>query len=350
MESFCLYSEPKEIYKEMLNDIFSAKKYIFLETYIYDDDIIGKKFLKALIKKAKQGVKIKLLLDAWGGTAKKPFFEALIKAGGEVRFFREIQYFIRIFSKNHERNHRKLLVIDNKISYIGSMNITESCIGWREIVLRLKGPITNGFAKSFYQSWEMFGKLTEKRLKSIIHKDFEIIQDIPSYYSRTAEAKLSKLVSLARKRIMIETPYFVPSLKVITSLSKAVKRGVKVDLLIPMKSDVRIINMVRNRYLGRLYKKGINIHYFSGKILHSKLLIIDDRFFMLGSSNIDYRSFLHQYEINFVGRDKKIIKCLKEFYKQGLANSKPFNYEEWKSRSSFWKIVEMLLALIKKYL
>ncbi len=349
METFHVYSNPRHIYEKMLEDINSAKKFIFLETYIFDDDVIGKKFRNLLIKKAKQGLKIKLLLDAWGGTAKKPFFERLIKAGAEVRFFREIRYFVRIFSKNHERNHRKLLLIDNKITYIGSMNITAGCLDWRELVLRMEDGITHEFAKSFFQSWEMFGKLNKRRIEKIIHDEFEIIQDIPMYYQRATENRLYRLFSKAKKKISIETPFFVPSNKLINTLGKAVKRGVEVILLIPYHSGVRTVDIVRNGYLGKMYKKGVFIHYYR-KNLHSKLLIIDNSFFMLGSSNIDYRSFNHNYEINFIGKDKRIIKELNCFFMKGILHSEIFNYKEWKKRSSFWKTMELFLELIKRYL
>lgn len=351
METFHVYSNPRHIYEKMLDDINSAKKFIFLETYIFDDDEIGKKFRNLLIKKAKQGLKIKLLLDAWGGTAKIPFFDKLKKAGAEIRFFREIRYLVRFFSKNHERNHRKLLIIDNHITYIGSMNITARCLDWRELVLRIKGDISCDFAKSFFQSWQMYGELNKKRLKTIVHHEFEIIQDIPSYVGRATENKLYKLLSRARKKILIETPYFIPSIKLINTLGKLVKKGIKVSLLIPYSSDVRIVDVVRNSSLGRLYKKGIMIHYYTDKkTMHSKLLVVDDNFFMMGSSNIDYRSFIHNYEINFVGKDKEMIKELKEFFNEGIKNSKPFDFEEWKNRSSGLKIVELILQMVKHYL
>jgi len=350
MESFDVYSNPRVIYNKMLSDINSAKHFIFLETYIFDDDIVGKKFREVLIKKARQGVKIKLLLDSWGGTTKKPFFEKLIAAGAEVRFFREIRYFIRFFSKNHERNHRKLLIIDNKITYIGSMNITAHCLDWREIVLRLVGEITCSFSKSFFQSWEMYGELNKNRLNKIVHKEFEIIQDIPSFIGRATEKRLYKLLSKARKNIYIETPYFVPSAKLINTLGKLVDRGVIVHLLIPFNSDLRMVDLVRNRHLGALYNKGININYYTGnRTMHSKLLIVDDNFFMLGSSNIDYRSFVYNYEINFVGKDKNIIRELKDFFNKGLKESKYFDYYEWKNRSSGLRIIEMILQMVKHY-
>lgn len=334
----------------MIEDIKNAKSSIFLETYIYEDDEIGKKFRDVLIKKAKQGIKIRILIDAWGSTARKPFFQELIDFGAEVRFFREIKYLLRFFSKNHERNHRKLLIIDNKIVYIGSMNITNECLDWRELVLRIKSDIARDFVASFQQSWEIYGELDKKRIETIIHKEYEIIQDIPSYLERTTEKKFYNLIKKAKKEIMIETPYFIPSLNLINSLGRAVERGVKVILMIPRKSDVRIVDFARNRYLGRLHKQGINIFYYTEKTMHSKLLLIDDSFFMLGSSNLDYRSFVHNFEINFIGKNRQLIKELKEFFNTGLKNSRPFDYESWKQRPSLGKILELILEMFRGYM
>jgi len=334
----------------MLKDIALAKRYIFLETYIYDNDVIGDRFKNLLIKKAKQGVKVKLLVDAWGSSADRNYFKKLIDSGAEFRFFQEFRYVIRIFSKNHERNHRKLLVIDDNITYIGSANITKTCLDWRELVIRLEGDISPLFAEAFLHSWESYDKQASKRIKSLIHRQFEIIRDIPSSTYRVTERRYIQLINQARNKIMIETPYFVPSISIRSALSKAVKRGVKVLIILPYISDIRIMNLVRNRYLGLLYKNGINIYYFMPKGLHSKLLIVDDRIFLLGSSNVDYRSFIHQYEINFIGKNREMILALKNYFNKTLSKSKPFNYEEWRKRSSIKKIHERILFLIREYL
>lgn len=348
MKNFNVLSNPKKIYNSMIDDINNSKNYVYLETYIFDDDKIGKRFRDVLIKKLKQGVRVRLLIDAWGSNAKIDFFKKLIDLGAEVRYFREIRYFIRIFTKNHERNHRKLLIIDDNISYIGSMNITEDCLEWRELVLRLEGIISISFKHSFLKSWEIYGHISRKKIRSIIYKDFEIIHDIPSFIKKATENKYLRLIKKAKKNIRIETPYFVPSLKIINAFSKAVKRKVNVELIVPYYSDVRIVDILRNRYLGRLSKKGINIYYYN-RILHSKLLIIDDNYFLLGSSNLDYRSFNYQYEINFIGTNKKMICNLKEHFNETLSDCFPFDYNHWKRRSSFKKILEIIMLHFKHY-
>jgi len=351
MKSFKILSDPRKLYDEMLKDIRNAKKQIFLETYIYEDDIVGEEFRQALLKKAKEGIKIKLLLDAWGSNVKKNYFNELIKYNVEVRFFREIKYLIRWFSKNHERDHRKLLIVDNDIAYVGSANITQKYIKSRELVLKLMGNIANAFIKSFQKIWNLHSEdITKKRLSSIFHEEFEIINDIPSYYSRVTETRYIKLIKNAKHEILIETPYFVPSTRIRTVISKAVERGVKVRLIIPHNSNWRIIDTVRNRYLGSLYKKGVEIYYYKPTLLHSKLMIVDNDFFLLGSSNVDYRSFNYLYEINFLGKDKQIIKALKEYFNETMKNTIPFDYGEWRKRASADKIIGMFMYRIRHYL
>jgi cardiolipin synthase len=350
MENFEIYSEPKKFYRRMIEDILNAKNYVYLETFLFKDDVVGRAFKKVLLKKVKDGVKIKLLVDAWNTIAtKKTFFKDLEDAGIEVRYFRELKYVVRFVDKNHERNHRKLLLIDNQISYIGSANITaEFYPDGREIVMRLDGDITHAFVRAFMKSWRSIEGLNKKRIRNILHKGFEIIQDIPSEIYKVTERKYIKLINSARKEILLESPYFVPSRGIRKAFAKAIKRGVKVRLIIPYDSDTKIADIVRARYLGEAYRSGMEIFYYSSR-LHSKLMIIDDKFFLLGSSNLDYRSFVHQFEINLLGRDKDMIKALKESYCLALRKCTLFDYGRWKERSSLDKFLDLFLLLIRRY-
>ncbi len=350
MEKYKVFSQPWKIYNHMLADILKAKKSIYLETYIYDDDAVGKTFRRALIKKAKEGVRVRLLLDAWGSTARKDFFEGLAKHGGKIRYFREIRYVLRAFTRNHERNHRKLLIIDGKVAYLGSANITQNCLDWREIVIRIYGRSARQFLSSFISSWNLAGFVTRRKIKYLMRKGFEIIEDSPDDRARNAEKKYLDLIRKARKNIYIETPYFMPSKKIRKAFERAVKRGVKVDLILPHISDVKLSDIARNIYLGDLYKKGVNVYYYKKSVLHSKLIIVDDSFFIFGSSNLDYRSFLHQYEINLFGGDKELITKLKRYFFETFRYSVPFSYAEWKNRSSFHKLFEIFIYYIRRYL
>lgn len=344
-----ILSKPKNIYENMLLDIQEAKKEILLETYIYDKDKIGKDFRDALVSKALEGVRVRLLLDSIISNVNKKFFEKLIDAGGKVRFSRKFRYSFRIFNDNHERNHRKLLLIDGKISYIGSINITNSCIEWRELVLRINGSLSTSLRIAFNNSWNKFNKFNIKRIKKIIHKKFVIIQDFPRTKHCATEKSYKKLIENAKREILIETPYFIPSIRIRRAFRKALKKGVIIRIILPRYSDVKIVDIVRNRYLGALHRMGVKMYYYP-KILHSKLLIIDDNFFLLGSSNLDYRSFRHQCEINLLGKDKAMIVSLKKHFNGGLRVSRRFNYKSWKNRHRVGKVLEKFLELFRKYL
>ena len=350
MEDKQIFSDPKVVYEKMISDIRNAEKEILLETYIYSNDKIGRLFRDELMKKAVGGVKIKVLIDGWGREVKRKFFEDLIKLGAKLRFFREFKYSWSFIDDNHERNHRKLLVIDEKISYIGSMNITAKCLGWSELVLRVEGDIGKAFRNSFNRSWKKFNIWNKRKMKKIVHESYELIHCFPSELNNSSfERNYRKLIGHAKKEIVIETPYFVPSVGIRREIKRALKRGVKIKLTLPRKSDVWLVDVVRNRYLGKLYKSGVKIYYHP-KILHSKLLVIDDDFFLFGSSNLDYRSFLHQYEINLFGRDKKIISELKKHFERNLEDSKRFDYRLWKNRWRVEKVVEKFIGWFRKYL
>jgi len=349
---FEVLSEPKKIYLRMLNDIEKAQKSIYLETYIYDDDSIGDKFLKLLIKKAKQGVRVKLLLDAMGSSADRGYFKELVALGGEVKFFREIRYVFRFFSENHQRNHRKLLLIDDRISYMGSSNITNNCLDWRELVIRLTGNISEHFVISFDKSWNLAGGISATKIRSMFHRGYEIIQDIPSKFRirRPYETKFIHLINSAKKIVRIETPYFVPPRNVRRSIVRALKRGVEVVLILPQKSDLFFIDAARNLYLGKLLRKGTKIYYFTPSPMHSKLLIVDSKFFLLGSSNLDYRSLHHQHEINLVGKNRKIINELERHFSETLSQSREETYAQWKNRSRITRFFEKIAFYWRRYL
>lgn len=348
-EKFEVMSEPKKIFDKMLEDIKNAKRYIYLENYIYENDEIGREFKDILIERAKKGIIVKILIDAWGSRLPIGYWDELEKHNGQMKYFRELQYTWRIISKNHERNHRKLLIIDDEISYIGSLNITKRFIEWRELVMRFEGDVAKSFKKVFNHTWNNYGILNSKDLSSVLHEDLEIIQDIPSAIKRFTEKRYIKLIKNSKKEVDIETPYLVPSFRMRRAFVRAVERGVKVKLIIPYKSNWPIVDVIRNRYLGFLHRGGVEIYYYKQKMLHSKLLIIDGEFFLLGSSNLDYRSFLHNFELNILGSDKKMVGELKNYFNETLRGSVKFNYEEWEKRSSFKKILELIASKVRKF-
>lgn len=152
---FKLYSNPRDFHPAMLADIASAREYIYMEFYRLGNDPLGMQYLDAIAERGKAGVRVKVLLDDWGTVIPQANFNLLRSYGGEVRYFKKIRFFIDFFTKNHRRNHRKLLIIDDKVVYLGSPNITDYSLDWRESQLRMEGPVVPLFQKGFFSEFQV---------------------------------------------------------------------------------------------------------------------------------------------------------------------------------------------------
>ncbi len=348
-EPFHVFDDPIKYYTSMLEDIEAAKHYIYLQTYRVGNDSIGIKFRDALTKKAKEGVEIKVLIDSWGGNSLPlSFFKELSEFKGEVRFFEKLKFNFDFFTKGHRRNHRKLLIIDDSLSYIGSTNITEYNLNWRELVLRLNSDIAFKFKKIFEEDWENFNKhkvLIDKKNNSrmVRHETCEILRDVPSITIQRIKKRYVQLIQKAKTQILIETPYFLPGYQLRKSMMDAAKRGVDVTVIIPKHSDVGLVDILRNKYLGQLYKNGINFLFYNPHNLHAKVMLVDDEVYAIGSSNFDYRSFRYMYEIVLIGQRKDIIDQLEKHLNETILNSQLFDYEKWLHRPVINKFFEWIL-------
>jgi len=341
-----LYDDPLKFYNAILDDIEHANKSIFLETYRFNNDSIGIKFRDALTKKSGQGVKVTLLMDSWGTSLPSSFFEKLEKNGGELRYFKKLKFFWNFFTINHRRNHRKIIVIDEKITYIGSANLTDYSLNWRESILRIESDIAKDFKKIFLQHYEIYNKYSfEKRItvRKVTHREGAIYMDIPSLTRQRIRKQYIELFKRANRQIIIETPYFLPSYVLRKALSDAVRRGIEVIVIIPKHSDVGMVDTLRNHYFGQLYNNGIQFQFYLPNNLHAKLLLIDEETYSVGSPNFDYRSFRYQHEIVLVGKDRDLVDQILEHINITLEYSEPFNYEEWKERSFVQKFFEWII-------
>jgi cardiolipin synthase A/B len=342
-----LFDDPIRYYTAMLDDIESAKEQIYLQTYRIHNDSIGIRFREALTAKAKQGLEIKLLLDSWGSSSLPDnFFARLVKHGGEVRYFEKIKLNIDFFTRSHKRNHRKILLIDNKVSYIGSTNLTDYNLNWRELVLRMEGDVAMLLKRVFKRDFRFYNKYVfdkYRAARTIYHEDFEIIRDVPSLTIKRISKRYIHLIKLASKSIFIETPYFLPGFKLRKSLMDAAKRGVTVKVIIPKHSDVGLVDILRNKYLGPLHQSGIRFLYYLPNNLHAKTLLIDDEVFSIGSSNFDYRSFRYMYEVTLIGRRPDILAQLKTHIDKTIQNSEDFNIQGWLNRPKINRFFEWLL-------
>lgn len=353
MDNSIIFNDNLEFYTKVLSDIKNAKSKIYIETYIFGNDSIAKKFIKTLSEKAKEGLDVKILLDDIGSSARKKDFRIFIKNGGKLQFFRKFILSFSIITTNNYRNHRKIIVIDDKICYIGSSNIYEKSLHWRELNLRKTGNISKLFSKCFLMSFKIADKriyIKKKQTQILKYKDFEIIRDVPSVRYRKIRKKELFLIQNAKKNIYIETPYFIPDIKLRREFKRANKRGVKITLVIPYKSDIKIIDIFRQKYFGKLFMSGVDLLFYKPDILHSKLMIVDNKYFAIGSANLDNRSAIFQYEITLFGKNKNILTKLKRHADVSMAGSLSFDYRKWKNRSIAQKITEKALSPFKYFL
>ncbi|MEG1499114.1 MAG: phosphatidylserine/phosphatidylglycerophosphate/cardiolipin synthase family protein [Bacteroidales bacterium] len=340
------------LFSSMINDIRSARKYIYLETYRFGEDAIGKRFREALLEKAEEGIEIKLLVDAYGTKATEVFFGELLKAGVKLCYFKKIKFFIsNTFARNHTRNHRKLLLIDDSITYIGSSNLTAYSLSWRELNMRIKSPITHKFRGTFLHSMSQY-KFYElapfERINIIQYHGYSIIQDTPSTYFQPIRNYMLKLIENAKSEIIAETPYFLPGNKIRKALVNAAQRGIQVTIYVPLFSDVPLIDLLRNKYLGPMFKAGVRWRFYKPDNLHAKSMIVDNKRFFVGSSNMDYRSFRYQYEIMLYGENPKTIELLKEHIQLTDSLCSDFDYEKWKNVPFLYRFIEWIITPFRR--
>ncbi len=331
----------------MIEDIDIARKYVYVETFRVGNDEIGDRFRRALTQKAKEGVDVRLLIDGWGaGSVDHDYFSELTAYGGQVRFFEKIKYNTDIFTRSHKRNHRKLLLIDDNISWIGSSNLTAYNMNWRESMLRLKNGITYTLSKLFMQDFRIYNKYVFNKAyntRLIKYEDFEILRDAPSIAVKRINQRFIKMIRAAKRMVLIETPYFLPGYFLRKAMMDAAKRGVKVTVILPKQSDVNLIDVLRNKYLGPLHKSGIRFLFFTPNNLHAKLLLVDSKSFAIGSSNFDYRSFRYMYEIILTGEDKSIAEQIEGHIHKTISDSILFDHKKWAERPLINRFFERLL-------
>ena len=341
-----LFRYPKDWIDDLINEINLAKNWIYIEIYRFVNDPTGIRVRDALVEKAKEKVKIYVLVDSYGAKSDTNFFKPLLDAGGMVRFFTPIPISLAIFSEAHRRNHRKIIIID-QISYLGSANISNYSLGWRESIFKFNDPkLANRliyFVKLNFKHYKTY-TFNQKKFHSIHNVNgMELIRDIPSIWKQRVRKKLNWLIDNANKSIQIATPYFLPMGSTIDALIDAATRGVYTEIYLPFRSDVNSMDVLRNYYLGKLWKAGIKIFFYLPTNLHAKLLLIDNEKYMIGSSNYDYRSYLYMHEINMLAEDPVVVNELNKYFDELKQESNEFDYDRWRERPMLDKLLEKIL-------
>ncbi len=352
---FSMYSSSKEAWEAMRQAIFEAKKSIYWELYIFIDDEAGKPFFDILEQKAKEGLDVKIIVDSLGSFwLSRERVKSMHNAGVELIFFNERKNKYRgWWKKLLSRTHRKCLIIDEQIGFVGGVNIKKDMQDWFDIHLRVEGKVVHSLLRAFAKSYIICGGDVNK-VKHLLKYKFrlknneaEMIIDEPSLKSSAARNVYIEAFLKARERVILFSPYYFPDKKFLYALWQARKRGIKVDLLIPFRADIKVSTYASYLWFSVMSKLGVKIHFIE-KMFHGKGVIMDDEWAMVGSSNIESTSFYDNYEINLKIKEKEAVKKIKDKILDWMDKAKNFDEARWKKRGWIIKFKSWLAGVLYK--
>jgi len=350
-EAITTFIEGDVLYKAMLDSIYTATNEILIESYIFELDVIGKQFIEALNHKAKQGVVIKLHLDAVGShkRAKGEQFEQLLDANITLKWFNRWRWQNPL--QFNVRNHRKLLLIDRKSVFFGGFNIQKDNskhhfgkTRWRDSHLKIDSDIVELFCRYFDDLWH-------KRRQTYLGNfdGLDLIPNLSINCRYLLRCRLNQLIESAESQLLCTTPYFLPDEFLIKALIKAAQRGVDVQLLVPYQSDHQLINVLAEKYYTRLIQAGINIYAYLPRLLHAKTLVIDNKMVMIGSANMDYRSLFINHELMCLFKSKTLAQEMTQCFVIDKLDAKQITAKT-KYMIKQWWLWRPLAALLKHWL
>lgn len=351
--------------RDLKRDLLSAKETINMEYYIFADDDVGQEIMDILIKKAKEGVKVKFIYDSIGCLgAPRRFFRKLKKAGGQVaEFFPPFGHIRLLNLKMNYRNHRKIVVVDGKIGYTGGMNIKNNHIygsdkktsPWRDTHLRIEGSGVYILQNIFLNDWRYTQK-EEKAPDAYVKEGYfpkvkkkgdislQVLESGPDLPIQKIKETYIKMITNAKHHVIIETPYFVPDESFMSAIKIALASGVKVSIIIPNKPDHKYIFHVSISYLKELLDLGGNVYLYKG-FMHSKALLVDDNKLSIGTCNTDNRSFALNFEDTVIMYSKELTAEYGKSILEDIRDSIKIDEQYYKERRWYTKFLQAIYRL-----
>jgi cardiolipin synthase len=377
-----LLTNGDETFPTMLAAIDNAEQCISLDMYKIRMDRVGTLFYQALIRAAQRGVRVRFIYDAYG-SRKVTYndFAELIDAGGEVCVFNPVLWLT--FLRVNNRNHHKILVVDGRIAFLGGLNLAEEYDGdgqngWRDTAIMIEGPAAHDAEMIFNKSWLQGGmgfigkdlpivginhlkRAVDSPIVRLLDLDAEsclpdqhpaaagtaqvrIVSSDPHSLSSTIVDQYLLVINSARTSIDITCAYFVPPLVLRRALVNAVKRGVRVRLILPGITDVPLVRAVSVGYYGRLLKHGVEIYEWDTSVLHAKTMVVDGVWSTIGSANLDGRALFLSYEANAAAIDRPLATAMQEQFERDLRRCRRVTLQEWQERPLAQRIVAILLS------
>lgn len=360
-----IYYDGEDKFSALIESIKSAENFVHMEYYIFKRDRLGTEVFNALVEKAKEGVEVKLLVDGMGGrTLNKKFLKPLLDAGGDYAFF-----FPPLVAKFHVRinyrNHRKICIVDGREAFIGGFNVGDEYVGrskkfgyWRDTHIKIRGSAVSSLQWRFFLDWRF---ATNKEIGSCVSylSDDEVTNNVgvqivssgPDSTWASIRDGFQMLISNAKNKLYIETPYFIPDDGIFEALKIAALSGVDVRVMIPNKPDHPFVYWASLSYIGILLEAGVKVYTYEEGFLHSKVMIMDDFVSTVGTANLDIRSFKLNFEVNaFIYDEVTNLKLTEKFLKDVRYSCKQITLEEYKNRSKIVKIKESISRLLSPIL
>lgn len=353
-----IFTDGNAKFSRLEEDIVNAKSFIFIQYYIYNDDNLGNKLLSLLSEKVKEGVEVRVLYDHVGSfSTPNSFFKRMRQLGVDAHPFFRVT-FRKLANRINWRNHRKIAVIDGKIGYIGGMNVADRYVNqgadgrlWRDTHLRVQGPILESMLYSFSMDWNFLRPDDEVQIPVL--SEYEKAGNIPMQLVTSGPTDrwnnvvlcFQNAIASAKKRVYIQTPYFLPTDALLKALQGAALSGVDVRIMIPEQTDSKMLGYGSRSYIDDCLKAGIKIYLYLPGMLHAKTMIVDDDFVSTGSVNFDFRSFENNFEANLMIYSEEFNRRMRDIFFCDLEFCNKITKSDWKRRPKFNKVIEALVRL-----
>lgn len=349
-----LLVDGEQTYASMLQSMREAQKYILIQFYIFRLDQIGREFIEVLAQKAEEGVRVYFLYDAVGTSISSKAIKALKKTKISIASFRSTKAWISGLQINF-RNHRKNLVIDGQVAFVGGLNIGDEYLGkgnmgaWRDTHSKLKGPAALAAQTSFIKDWywvkEEILDLNWMPYATEAAADALVLHTGPADEIDGCLLSHIALINKAQHRVWLSNPYFVPPEGLLNALISARLRGVEVKILLPSYGDNRWVTAASHIHQEKALRAGLEVHQYQPGFLHQKVLLIDEQIGGVGSVNLDQRSMFINFEIAAYSSDPKFVQDLEYMLRQDLKNSKPLSLDYFTNRPFYARFISRIAGL-----
>ena len=346
----------------LLREISQAKHHIHVEFFKFEDDPIGRLVRDALIDKVREGVEVRLLYDDVGcWRVDRMFYDNMMAEGIDVQGFLKVRFPL-FTSKVNYRNHRKIVVIDGKVGFVGGMNIAKRYLQgihggvWRDTHMKINGRAVYGLQTIFLADWYAMDQtlISSSRYFPRISPEgtslMQVVTSDPVGSSRNIMQGLLVAITNARSYFYIQTPYFLPNEAIQISLKTAALAGVDVRIMMPREADTVLTHLASFSYLEDMMEAGVKIYFYEAGFLHSKLMVSDDSFSTVGTTNLDFRSLEYNFEVNAVMYDRSSALACKAMFQNDMECATLLTLEEWRARPWYQRLSESILRLFSPLL